>query len=278
MNNKTIFPDINLSLSGASSVRNICTNYINILTDSNYIPNIVYANKLQEYLDIDEKLAMFEDEFHKFKKFLREWSKNHIGISIKTRKKDFIGFNEKIRLFFPNLEKIHDLIGFRLILKTFSEDTEESVKLCYILLNDIIKFFIIERKYEFLVAEDLVGVDHFCPVQIPGIIIPSETNLILEGFENKVKDYIKNPKKDSKYQSLHFCVRTPSGLVFEVQIRTFAMDIRSDHKSYKKDRYPTHIDLDRTKIELPGIAFDNNGELISDSSGLLIGTDLFNNI
>lgn len=278
MNNTNNFPDINLSLSGTSSVRDICMNYINILTDTGSLSDIVYANKLQEYLDIDEKLALFEDEFHEFKRFLREWSKNHIGLLIKTRKKDFIGFNEKIRLFFPNLDKIHDLIGFRLILKTFSEDTDESVKLCYTLLNDIIKFFVIERKYEFLVAEDLIGVDHFCPVQMPGIIIPSETNLIIEGFENKVKDYIRNPKKDSKYQSLHFCVRTPSGLVFEVQIRTFSMDIRSDHKSYKKDRYPTHIDLDYSKIQLPGIAFDSDGELLFDSSGLLIGTDLFNNI
>ena len=114
MNNN--FPDINQAIEGANSVNEICTNYINILNSTGNLFHHIYANKLMEYLEIDEKIPLFEDEFHIFKKFLREWTqKNKVNIFIKTRKKDFIGFNEKIRLHYPDTDGINDLIGFRLI-------------------------------------------------------------------------------------------------------------------------------------------------------------------
>lgn len=272
------FPDINLAIEGASSVEEICNTYIYMLNDTGNIGHNLYANKLLEYLEIDKKIPKFEDEFHQFKKYLRKWSIEHSAhIFIKARKKDFIGFNEKIRLFYSNPDKIHDLIGFRLVLRTFENDSPESIKLCYHLLNELIKFFVIERKCTILEAEELIDTGE--PTNIPGIVIPSNNNLILEGFENKVKDYIKNPKKDSGYQSLHCCVQTSSGLVFEVQIRTFAMDIRANHRKYKENRYSeSHIDLDYSKICIPGIAFDDKNEIIFDNTGLLKGADPFNSI
>ena len=269
------FPDINQAIEGANSVNEICVNYINILNSTGNLFHHIYANKLSEYLEIDEKIPLFEDEFHIFKKFLREWTqRNNVNIFIKTRKKDFIGFNEKIRLHYPDTDGINDLIGFRLILKTFEKDTIESVRLCYQLLNDLIKFFVIERKCLFLKANALRNVGN---PNIPDIIIPYCSN-ILEGFEDNVKDYIKNPK-NTGYQSLHCCIQTPSNLVFEVQIRTFAMDLRADHQMYKNAKYSnSHIDLDYSNISLPGIAFDENNELLFDNSGLLRSSDIFNNI
>lgn len=270
------FPDINEAIEGAISVNEICQNYIDMLNSTGNIGHNVYANKLLEYLDIDQKIHLFEDEFHQFKKYLRKWCEsNNVNIFIKSRKKDFIGLNEKIRLFYPNPDKIHDLIGFRLVLRTYEKDSPESIKLCYQLLNELIQFFVVEKKYSFLETTTLVDVGK---PSIPGLVIPSGKSLILEGFENKVRDYIRFPK-ETGYQSLHCCVQTTSGLVFEVQIRTFAMDISNNHRSYKQHRYSnSHIDLDYSKISLPGIAFDEKNEIIFDNSGLLKGSDPFNNI
>ena len=272
------FPDINLAIEGSASVNEICERYRIMLKSSDNLLLNGYANKLLEYLNIDNCLSLFEDEFLQFKKHLRAWSvKNHVKLLIKTRKKAFIGLNEKIRLFYPNSDKVHDLVGFRLVLQTYPFDTIDTVLLCYKLLNEVIRFFYVEKEYNFLDAEPLIGAG---TPKVPGIIIPSEKNrLILKGFDNKVKDYIRYPKKDTAYQSLHTCVETLSGLVFEIQIRTFAMDVRADHFAYKQQRYAdSKIDLDYSKIVLPGIAFGKNNKLICDHTGLLNSVDLFNNI
>ena len=57
------------------------------------------------------------------------------------------------------------------------------------------------------------------------------------------------------------------------------MDLRVDHQMYKNAKYSnSHIDLDYSNISLPGIAFDENNELLFDNSGLLRSSDIFNNI
>lgn len=276
----TNFPDLNLAIEGAKSNDTICITYMEMLNSTNIIGHIEYANKLLDFLTIDKKIPFLEEVFYEFKKSrLRQWILANVSLYIKMRKKGFIPLNEKIRLYYPNPSKVHDLIGFRLVLKTYQQDTMESVLLCYDLMNTVISFFVKEKRYMILEAEDLIDVIDSTDIVPPNIIIPSEEGLILEGYENRVKDYIKHPKKDDYYQSLHCCIKTWSGLIFEVQIRTFAMDVRSDHRAYKKYRYKkTHIDLDYSKIALPGIAFDENNELIYDMSGFLKDSDLFNNI
>lgn len=289
MTNETIlqnFPDINQAFQGAQSLEEVCTNYIDLLNDSKDIFNILYANKLLEFLEAEKKISDLEDEFHEFKHYLRDWSqKNHVKVLVKMRKKDFIGFNEKIRLFLltdRDLDSIRDLLGFRLILCTGQVDTPESIDLCYQLLNETIPFFAIQRKCLFLDAEPRVGktLDSNSDVA-KRILIPKKSNL-LPGFEKKVKDYVYNPKANG-YQSLHVCSKTPTGLVFEKQIRTFAMDLHAEYDEYcihslhKKERYSTEakINLNLDLINLDGIAFDKNHNLLCDYIGLLKGSDLF---
>lgn len=277
------FPDINRAFLGASETYEVCSNFIELLNATGNIQDILYANKLLEYLEINKMIPALSDEFHEFKNHLREWTKtNGLKLFVLRRKKDFIGFNAKIRLFLlngKNPNDIHDLIGFRIVLLTPKKDTPETVKLCYEVLNEAIRFFAIKRKCLFLDAEPILEPGNI--EELEDIIIPSESNLILPGFENKVKDYIKEPKRNG-YQSLHCCIKTPSQLIFEIQIRTYEMDNRAEfgssmHKNHKSERYEgVNIDLDYSKINLRGICFDNGGNLVSDLSGLLKSIDPFN--
>ena len=57
------------------------------------------------------------------------------------------------------------------------------------------------------------------------------------------------------------------------------MDLRANHQQHKINRYSNiNLDLDYSKISLPGIAFDEKYNLIFDNSGLIQGFDPFNNI
>ena len=283
MSNVTInFPDINDSFIEALNLNTVCSNYIGILNRTEDFYFSQYANKLLEFIDSNKKISNLEKEFHEIKCFLRNWSKsNSINLSITSRKKGFIRFNSKIRLFLSNgldLNGIRDLLGFKLVLFTSKNDTIETQKLAYKLMNDILIFFSIQRKALLLNAESRTGAPLQQNSEIAKKIFVCDKSFLRLEFEGKVKNYVQYPK-DTGYQGLHAYIKTPSGLVFEIQVKTLAMDIfaNSIHEIHKRQRYANFkIPLDYSKIQLPGILFDENDYLISDKCGLLNSVDPFN--
>ena len=285
------FPDISDALYKGSSCSEIRNLYINQLRNSDSFYNILYANKLEECENMmsAQKLNELEIEFHDFKEHMRKWAKeHHVHLTLKRRQKDFIGLNEKIRLFLKTgkpVDKIWDLLGFRIVLGTSQKDSEESIKLCYEVLNELITFFAVKKHCIFSEAEPKVNT---APCDNKDIFIPKKS-MVLEGFENNIKDYIIHPKKNG-YQSLHMIIRLPNGLTFEVQIRTFAMDLLAEygtanHTGHKISRYKNDLcgidylkdimDVDYSKITIPGFAVLDDGT-IHDLVGLTRAIDPLN--
>lgn len=281
---KLNFPDIKKVIyEERESLSGIREKYIEILRKSDALHNHLYANKLEESAQMltQANLKQLEHEFYDFKEHMRQ-SKINCHMTIKYRQKDFIRFNDKIRYCLINglsLDKIRDLIGFRITLQTSFKDTEETVIQCYQLLNHIIDFFVVSRQCIPLQAEPRINSD-FNQSKHPDIIVP-EKSLVTEGFESYIKDYILFPKENG-YQSLHIVLKNLSGLTFEVQIRTTAMDIVAEngnaaHDSYKKNRKKnSDICLDYSKINIPGFYYFN--EQIYDSIGLVKSIDPFNTL
>lgn len=263
------FPDINDAFKGANSTSQICSNYIEILNNSNSITNIQYSNKLLEFLDAEEQIHYLEQEFHEFKHFLREWSqKNEVKVILKTRRKNFFSLNAKIRLFLcrnDDLSLIRDLLGFKLILCCPGSE-RKAKRLCYKLVNDTLFFFAAKRKCILLDAEKAISLDS-CMELVPEL-------------KKKVKDYFSN-SRDDNYQALHCSVKSRSGLVFEIQTLTLDMSLKADetHNQHKQDRYANmQIDFDYTKINLPDVRFDKDGNLLCDYAGLFESTNIFDKI
>ena len=61
------FPDINRAFLGASETYEVCSNFIELLNATGNIEDILYANKLLEYLEINKMIPALSDEFHEFK-------------------------------------------------------------------------------------------------------------------------------------------------------------------------------------------------------------------
>lgn len=278
------FPDIREALYTGNSIEEIRSLYINQLRKTDSIYNILYANKLEEALNMlnIHSLHELEEEFHDLKEYLRSWTKErNIHCLLKRRQKDWIGFNEKIQLYLLNgkpLSKLLDLLGFRIVICHDIEDSIQSISLCYDLLNEVLDFFVNNKHCLLSEAEPRLDTG-FEPEKYPDIIVP-EKSMIRLGLENNVKDYVRFPKRNG-YQSLHTIVKRPNGLTFEIQIRTYKMDLRAEygtgeHALYKNNRYSDlDLDIDYKKIHVPGFSVLPNGA-INDIIGLRKSVDPFN--
>ena len=276
------FPDINEAFIGSTALNIVCSNYIDILNRTGNFYYNQYANKLLEFNDSDVKFSVLEIEHHELKNFLINWSKKHnIKLIISLRKKSFISFNSKIRLFISNgfdLSAIRDLLGFKIILCTSQKDNIKTQKLCYQLMNDLLLFFSQKRKCLLMNAEARLGEPLSPHSEVAKKIFVCNKSFLLPEFETKVKNYVLYPK-DSGYQGLHSYIKTPSDMVFEVQIKTLSMEIFDEaiHQTHKKQRYANFkIALDYSKINISGVVFDENNYLICDLAGLFTSINPFN--
>ena len=232
-----------------------------------------------------ENIKKLEQDFFEYKDHIREWSKKTgIQLSLQRREKDFIGIHAKIRLYLEKgigLSKINDILGFRIILKTAYPDDMTSIQHCYDVLNETIMFFSLQRQYMLIDAEPRSGTEISSEmVEKYGLTTP-KYSMVLNGFENNVKDYVLHPK-DNGYQSLHLYISNPLGLVFEIQIRTTYMDIIAEHGSGKHENYKlikyqgsSLGNIDFSRINMPGFRALPNGE-IYDKIGLQTSVDPFN--
>lgn len=282
----TDFPDIcNIIYSERKSLNGIRSRYIEELRKTDNLFNSMYANKLEEGAEMLKpvKLKELEREFSAFRDHMRKWTSTNVPITIKYRQKDFIRYNDKIRSSLiekgTDLDKISDLLGFRIILSTPAIDSNKTVNLTYKLLQEVINFFVLEKHALPIEAMPLKDTN-FDKTNHPEIVLPQKQD-IPESFEGFVKDYVMFPKEKG-YQSLHIVLRKPNGLTFEVQIRTFAMDLHAElgkasHIAYsKKRKADSDIQLDYSKIDIPGFVYHPNG--ILDQIGLVHAIDPFNSL
>lgn len=299
------FPDINLYLcpKEIASLKEADRNYRKALIDTGLAYNIEYANKLSEYQNIykSRNIIPIKSDFSQFMTHMKKWKKKNgynFSFVFQRRKKGYIKFNDKVRLFITNnlnattdeekikysLDRICDEIGARLILVFGKEDTHESIAMCYRVLDEVNYFFTVKKGYIPVSAEPLIDLG-FNSDNYPKVIVPTDEEAILpEGLDVKVKDYYKTPKKHS-YQSLHIAYSSSSyGLPFEIQIRTFATHTRVEHKTsmhskHDEHRYSQRIELDRPNINIYGYEYiitDKNSEVIEDFVGLEKAVDPFN--
>ena len=278
------FPDINEAFIGTNDLNVVCSNYINILKRTENFYYNQYGNKLLEFNDSDSNLSGLEIEYYELKDFLSEWAKKYsVRATIFLRKKNFIAYNSKIRLFLTNgldLSTLRDLLGFKIALWTPKEDNLETQKLCYQLMNDLLNFLSTKRKALLLNAESRWGNPLDPESEVAQKIFVYDKSFLNPEFESKVKNYVLFPK-DTGYQGLHAYINTPAGIVFEIQVKTLAMEVfdESIHEKHKKQRYANFkIALNYSKINISGVIFDENDYLICDLAGLLTSTNPLNNV
>lgn len=289
-----IFPDIEpfLCPNERITLEQSIHNYRKALIDTGNCYCIAYANKLLEYLEATPNIK----DFSQYVAHMKKWKKQNnynFEFDFFMRKKSFIKYNEKIRLYILkaldaktfeerekfSLDRICDVIGVRGILDFGKEDSAKTIDMCYKFLNETINFFTKEKGYTIKLAEPLVDVG-FCAKEHPNVVVPKESK-ILEAFDVNVKDYYLTPKKNG-YQSLHIVFKSPKGIPIEIQIRTFATHMRVEfepscnHDSHDNARYPERINLNLDKINISGFGYYAPGKVF-DTVSLIQSIDPFVN-
>lgn len=166
-----------------------------------------------------------------------------------------------------SLDNLRDIIAFRIIIFD-NGNAKQGVDLCYCIMEKIIRYGI-ENGFMLCQANPVEGTADFNK-NIHNIFVP-ENSGIPQDFQYGVKDYILHPKKEG-YQSLHATFRLASGHVFEVQIRTLSMHMHAEsgvanHSTYKAKKYQSSLNIDRTKINIPGYGIGEDGK-VYDMIGL----------
>lgn len=288
------FPDMQHILEKSCTIDDVWRNYIGELRNSQNFASIACANKLGEInlMRTSRNIVFLDSEFKGIKGVCRNISKKYgIPLTISRRQKDFIGLIEKMQLLVnegheknrnltDSLEMLNDFLGIRVIVNTGAKDNEESVKICYEVMNEILKYLFIKKSH--IIYKMIYSKTEKKFKDSDNIFIP-ESSEVIEMFEENVKDYVKYPKPNG-YQSLHSVTRNQSltgRQVVEIQVRTMAMHLRAeygsaDHDSHKQNRYGTEgTNLDFSRINISGVIVDGN-QIIADAVGLRKSIDPLN--
>ena len=296
---KLSFPKLEPFLYRNLTMYELLDEYIKELRKQGDLSCMLYANKLVEYKNMTanpQVLQQLEEDFVQMKGILTKWRKDSqtpFSVSIFKRRKNFIGMNEKIRLFLKkgkSLSTLNDALGFRILVGNGQFDTEESIEACYEILDKVIEFFVNEKQCYPCEIDGIPKKQEYNSYEGSKIVIPSK-NYIPEELRNNVKDYIRFPKANG-YQSLHIIFRTTSGICFEVQIRTQAMHLhaeygQAEHTGYKKNRYADNesekITFIKENVKILGyVAFiikqedGTTKKVVHDLVGLDTSIDQFN--
>lgn len=248
-------------LYSCSTLPELLKEYESDLRKSNSTENMLHANKLKEYYNVltDNKfLSNIRKQFDLLYSRAKKQYPNLL-FYLEGRRKSVISSDQKISLYLEqkkSLDEFRDILAFRFTL--FDDNSMESIKLAYSLMDDIIEFMI-SQGFTPCEATQTFQTEGFDANNFPGMIVPTKSFLSSDNI-HLVKDYVLNPK-ESGYQSLHVAFRDYLGRCFEIQIRTFAMHIHAEshsiagHDSYKSSRYSsTEIEFDRTRVHLNGYA------------------------
>lgn len=206
----------------------------------------LYYTKLQNYLNNYynyQSVSGLEQEMMELKQFLFN---QKIPCNISGRLKNYIALVEKVRTFiYDGLDpfSINDELGFRIIVGKSRYDDDKSIQQLYSIANAVISFFVVAKGYKLLLPSPAIGCG-FDPKLYPDVFVP-KNSLILPEYSIYVKDYFVRPKKKG-YQALHMVFLTKSGLIMEVQIRTFASHYHAEyistHEMHKESRYGKSVE------------------------------------
>lgn len=243
--------------------------YENSLREEGTFKSLAHAAAIKNYHDliVDKKfLASLRKTFDTLYQVLEKNIPNLL-FSIDGRRKSLLSTEDKIvQLLSKNmsLDLFRDMFAFRIVI--FGSEAANSMKLinkCYSVMNYIINFYV-EAGLILCESDPVRDTMDKNSDDAKKIIIPEKSG-ISPFYTYGVKDYILHPKENG-YQSLHCVFRTKTGYTFEIQVRTFGMHVyavdgRAQHSSYKKKKYETALEIDKTKVHIPGYELSDTNKL-----------------
>ena len=296
-NEKLIFPDFNLAVCGKDiktiyEAENVYRQML-LETESDY--NVLYSNKLLEIRNMlkPHNLSLVKKDLEGLIRHLTVWKKQmgyNFPIYFERRKKSDTKCHTKIRLLLTKqyiygedvtLDSIQDTLGIRIMPCFGNIDTLESIKMCYKILDETINFFTFKKGYNPRKKGNMFDLN-FESQKHPEVVVPQSqdiADLFKPTYSSYVKDYYITPKSDG-YQSLHIVFDGYSPI--EVQIRTFATDLRVDslHDKYNSRRYDgvefDQVILDREHVNIHGYGFVDG--ILQAKVGLETSIDPYNQL
>ena len=264
-------PTLTDALYKGHSVPEVLSLYEDALRKTGDLLDMQHATFINQYKNVvmDKKfLATLRRHFNSIYRLIdKEFPETRFHLE--GRRKSLLSTEKKIIKQIKNnksLDTLRDLLAFRLIIFD-NQSQKKAVEQCYAIMTKIIEYGIANgfMLCEANPVEETKGFDN----AIHKLYIPKMSGIPKE-FQVGVKDYILKPKENG-YQSLHAVFRLASGLCFEIQIRTFSMHTHAEsgearHEDYKQREYEK-IDIDKTKIHIPGYTITQDG-IVYDMVGI----------
>lgn len=238
-------------------------------------------------------LQASQEEYSRLQKVSSEIHPN-LRANVEGRCKSVKAAFDKADKYIDALDTIHDIYAFRIVLYgPFSE--QEQISFCYSLLDRVVKHYL-SMGYILCKATNVSDVLDKESDDYKKLVTPTldDRRLISWIPPDRYKDYIDTPKSNL-YQSLHLALRAPTGFQFELQIRTFLMDVVSkegdissndinalSHTNYKAKKYPNGVTFDRSQVHIPGylVAKDpsTGKQIVCDTIGLEVPRPIISGI